>query len=67
MGNILSYMKENDYNIHIKYYGVNDFGTEHDLKQVIEGKDILEDYYEKKNMKRNLTLMTILIILSWKR
>lgn len=48
MGNILNCMKENGHNIYIKYYGSNDLGTEHDLKQVIEGKDILEDYYEKK-------------------
>ncbi len=48
MGNILNCMKENGHNIYIKYYGSNDLGTEHDLKQVIEGKDMLEDYYEKK-------------------
>lgn len=48
MGNILSYMKDNDYNIHIKYYGVNDFGTEHDLKSIIKGKDLLKSYYNKE-------------------
>lgn len=48
MGNILNCMKEKGHNIYIKYYGSNDLGTEHDLKHVIEGKDVLENYYEKK-------------------
>ncbi|MCK9444919.1 MAG: hypothetical protein M0Q14_10390 [Tissierellaceae bacterium] len=48
MGNILNCMKENGHNVYIKYYGSNDLGTEHDLKHIIEGKDVLKDYYKKK-------------------
>ena len=48
MGNILNCMKENGHNICMKYYGSNDLGTGHDLKHIIEGKDVLKDYYKKK-------------------
>ena len=67
MGNILNCMKENDYNIHIKYYGVNDFGTEHDLKSIIKGEDLLRSYYNKERTEEEFNFDSYVDYLVWEK
>lgn len=56
MRNILNVLNENGTYMTVKYYGLNDLATPNDLKNIIDNRILICDYYMDKDFTKDLTL-----------
>ena len=67
MRNILNVLNENGTYMTVKYYGLNDLATPNDLKNIIDNRILICDYYMDKDFTKDLTLNDFIDYLVLKR